>query len=260
MSPGAGARPEFGRRADDYRIHRAGFPESLFERLALHGIGRADQRIVDLGTGTGSLARGFARRGARVTGVDLDPRMLDAARQLDRELGTHVDYALARAEATGLDTGCAEVVSAGQCWHWFERVAAAHEAARLLRPDGQLVIAHFDWLPRPGNVVEATERLVLRHVPDWRGAGAPLGYPWERELLALGWREPRSLAYDAAVDYSHAAWRGRVRTCNAIGAALPTAAVEAFDAELAALLDANFPDEPLHVPHRVFALLLRPPA
>lgn len=256
----AGTRPEFGRRAQDYRIHRAGFPDSLFERLAALGIGIAGQPIVDLGTGTGALARGFALRGARVTGVDLDARMLEAARLLDSERGTQIAYALARAEATGLEPGCAEVVSAGQCWHWFEREAAAREAARLLRPAGQLVIAHFDWLPRPGNVVEATERLVLRHVPDWRGAGAPLGYPWERELVAAGWREPRSFGYDASVAYSHAAWRGRVRTCNALGAALATPAVEAFDADLAALLAADFPEEPLEVPHRVFALLIRPPA
>jgi hypothetical protein len=50
-----------------------------------------------------------------------------------------------------------------------------------------------------------------------------------------------------------------VRTCHALGAALPTPAVEAFDADLAALLSRDFPDEPLEVPHRVFALLIRPP-
>ena len=55
---------DFGRTAEDYARHRAGFPEQLFERLTARGIGCAGQRVLDLGSGTGSLARGFARRGA----------------------------------------------------------------------------------------------------------------------------------------------------------------------------------------------------
>ena len=47
---------DFGRTAADYARHRAGFPEELFERLAARGIGRAGPRILDLGSGTGSLA------------------------------------------------------------------------------------------------------------------------------------------------------------------------------------------------------------
>jgi len=253
-------RPEFGRRADDYRRHRAGFPDSLFERLAALGIGTTGQRVVDLGTGTGVLARGFALRGAEVVGVDPDARMLEAARALDAEQRVRIEYRQATAEVTGLEARCADVVGAGQCWHWFERTAAAREVARILRPEGRLLIAHLDWIPRPGNVVEATERLVLRHVPDWKLFGGPAPYPWESELVALGYRDAQSFAYEVDVAYSHEAWRGRVRTCNAIGASLPAPAVEAFDADLAALLAAEFAAEPLAVPHLVFALLLRPPA
>ena len=46
---------DFGRTAADYARHRAGFPEELFERLVARGIGRAGQRVLDLGSGTGSL-------------------------------------------------------------------------------------------------------------------------------------------------------------------------------------------------------------
>ena len=41
--------------------------------------GESGQAILDLGTGTGSLARGFARRGATVAGLDISEPMLDAA-------------------------------------------------------------------------------------------------------------------------------------------------------------------------------------
>jgi len=72
--------PDFGATSKDYARHRAGFPDSLFERLATFGIGLPGQRIVDLGTGTGTLARGFARRGCRVIGIDISEAMLQAAR------------------------------------------------------------------------------------------------------------------------------------------------------------------------------------
>ncbi len=49
--------PDFGRTADDYASHRAGFPDSLFERLSELGIGLEGQDVVDLGTGTGTLGR-----------------------------------------------------------------------------------------------------------------------------------------------------------------------------------------------------------
>jgi ubiquinone/menaquinone biosynthesis C-methylase UbiE len=142
-------QPDFGATALDYARHRAGFPDSLFERLKPFGVGEAGQSVVDLGTGTGTLARGFARRGCRVLGVDIADRLLEQARALDAAEGLEVEYRIARAERTGLPERCAEVVSAGQCWHWFDRAAVAAEAARILMPRGTVVIAYFDWLPLP---------------------------------------------------------------------------------------------------------------
>jgi ubiquinone/menaquinone biosynthesis C-methylase UbiE len=52
--------PDFARTASDYARHRAGFPPELLDRLAAKGIMRAGTRVLDLGTGTGSLGRLFA--------------------------------------------------------------------------------------------------------------------------------------------------------------------------------------------------------
>jgi len=51
----------FGKAAEDYGTFRVGFPESIFDRLAEFNVGTPDDTVVDLGTGTGTLARGFAR-------------------------------------------------------------------------------------------------------------------------------------------------------------------------------------------------------
>ena len=113
------------------------------------------------------MARGFALRGCQVVGIDPSTELLERARLIDLSAATHVDYRVATAEATGLASSSFDVFSAGQCWHWFDRPVAAREARRLLRPGGAIVICHFDWLPLPGNVVEATEALILEHNPSW---------------------------------------------------------------------------------------------
>ena len=136
-------KPNFGATAGDYACHRAGFPDSLFDRLSRFGIGVSGQRIVDLGTGTGSLARGFALRGCRAIGIDSALPMLEAARRLDAEVRAQVEYRIAKAEDTGLPEDPAHVVSVGQCWHGLDRPRAAREAARLLRGGARLLIAHF---------------------------------------------------------------------------------------------------------------------
>jgi len=251
-------KPDFGATADDYRRHRAGFPDSLFDRLAGHGIGVAGQRVVDLGTGTGTLARGFARRGCRAIGIDPSEALLGQARELDAEAGVEVEYRVARAEDTGLAAGTADVVAAGQCWHWFDRPAAAREARRVLHPDGRMVIAHFDWIPLSGNVVRATEKLIEAHNPAWKlGGGSGIHPWWFRDLAEAGFRDIESFSYDVAVPYTPEAWRGRIRASAGVGATLPPEKVAAFDRELAALLAERFPGERLAVPHRVFAVFAR---
>jgi ubiquinone/menaquinone biosynthesis C-methylase UbiE len=157
---------DFGRTAQDYGRYRAGFPSSLFDRLATFGIGRPGQDIVDVGTGTGTVARSFAVLGCRVIGIDPSPELLDQARRLDVEAGASVDYCVGTAEATGLPDASVDVLSAGQYWHWFDRQAAEREARRVLRPGGAVAICHFDWVPLPGNLVEATESLIVEYNPS----------------------------------------------------------------------------------------------
>jgi ubiquinone/menaquinone biosynthesis C-methylase UbiE len=80
---------DFGKTAKDYGRYRTVFPDAFFERLSTLGIGRKGQRVLDLGTGTGALARGFASRGCEVTGVDdVSESMLEEARHLASSVPT----------------------------------------------------------------------------------------------------------------------------------------------------------------------------
>jgi len=251
---------DFGLTANDYARHRAGFPESFFERIAAFGVGLAGQQVVDLGTGTGTLARGFARRGCTVIGIDPAANMLEQAKQLSAAEGLTVDYRVGTAESTGLSDESADVITAGQCWHWFDGNAAARECYRVLRPNGKIVIAHFDWIPLKGNVVEATETLIQSCNPAWKLGGGSGVYPlWPRHLAENGFVNLEIFTYDTFPVYSHEAWRGRIRASAGVGASLPPEKVAAFDAELAEILRTRFPDDLMPVHHRVFALIGQKP-
>ena len=251
---------DFGKTASDYAKHRAGFPDRFFDRLFNDGIVRKDERVLDLGTGTGTIARSLAKRGCIVTGLDPSDAMLEQANALDREAGVATRYVQARAEDTGLPDASFDVVTAGTCWHWFDRPKAALEARRGLAPSGRLVIANLDWLPHPGNVVEATERLIKAHNPPWDGDDGTGIYPsWFADLSRAGFADIESFSFDVSLPYSHEGWLGRIRASTGVGASLPPEAVERFNSEHREMLARDFPDEPLQVPHRVFAVFGRAP-
>lgn len=252
---------DFGRTANDYGKFRAGFPAEFFERLSAYGVGQPGQRVLDLGTGTGTVARGLALRFCVVTGRDRSDALIAEGRRLDAEAAVDIAYRIATAEDSGLLAGAFDVVTAGQCWYWCDAPAAAGEALRVLAPAGTLVIGHFDWIPLTGNVVDATERLIERFNPQWH-LGGKNGIHGEflADVSMAGFRDLETFSFDIDAPYTQEGWRGRIRASAGVGASLPPEQVAAFDAELKGILKRDFPADPLAVPHRVWALIARAPA
>lgn len=246
---------DFGKAAGDYAAYRKGFPDSFFRRLAREGIGGAGQRILDVGTGTGTLARGFAKQGAEATGLDITPELMEQARRLGEREGVQVRYVLGKVESTSLESESFDVITAGQCWHWFDGMAAANECMRLLRPGGSLVICHFCYLLEKGNASERTEELILKYNTAWPFAGSDGRYEkWRAHMEPAGYRDIKTYFYDEDILFTHEEWRGRIRACNGVLALQDSKKIKMFDEELARELRKEFPSEPLQIPHRIFVI------
>jgi SAM-dependent methyltransferase len=251
---------DFGKTASDYAKYRAGFPDRFFEQLFSSNIVAKGDRALDLGTGTGAIARGLAKRGCLVTGLDPSEAMLEQAKMLASEEGLDIPFVQARAEETHLPGASFDVAMAGTCWHWFDRPKAALEVRRVLKPSGRVVIASLDWLPHPGSVVEATEALIRVHNPSADlDDGTGIHPEWFADLRQGGFADIESFSFDVALPYSHEGWLGRIRASTGVGASLPAEAVGRFNSDHRALLVRDFPHEPLLVPHRVFAVFGRAP-
>lgn len=253
--------PDFGLAAGDYVRHRLSFPPSLLARLEALGVGLPGQRVVDIGTGTGALARALAARGSAVVGVDPSAAMIEQALGVT-PAALDVRYVEASAEDTGLVPSSADAMTALQCWHWLDRPRALAEARRLLVDGGPLAILHFDWLARPGNVVERTLQLLRERAGEALHADRlprdGLYLDWLPEVEAVGFGAVELFSYDVDVAYSKEAWRGRVRASSNVTPSLSPDEVSRFDTDLAALLDELSAGEgELRVPHRVFGVIAR---
>ena len=150
----------FGIDAEAYDRHRPSYPAVVVDVL-LAGDTHA---VVDVGCGTGKLARLLAERGADVLGVEPDPRMAEVA----RSHGLAVEVSAFEAwDGAGRTF---DLVTAAQSWHWVDQHLGAAKAAEVLRPGGRLAVV---WnLGRHTDAMQdALEVVYTEHFPTNIGAG-----------------------------------------------------------------------------------------
>jgi SAM-dependent methyltransferase len=126
----------FGTVAEDYDARRPGYPDSLFDDL----LGRVgpEPMVLDIGAGTGKVARALAARGVRGTAVEPDADMAAvAARHL---AGTGWSVQQADFEGCEIADGSVDLVTCGQAWHWIDDERGFARLRAVLRPGGVAAI------------------------------------------------------------------------------------------------------------------------
>lgn len=125
----------------------------------------AARDAVDVGAGTGIFTAQLLALGLNVTAVEPSSDMLKVLRERLPE----VQDKAGTGEETGLEESSTDVVTYAQAWHWVDPKAASAEAARVLRPHGQLALVwnQFDvsvpWVHRLARIMHAGDV----HRPDF---------------------------------------------------------------------------------------------
>ena len=174
------------------------------ERVAL-----ADATVLDVGCGGGLLSEAMAKAGAAVTGIDLAPNLLKAARLHGLESGVKVDYRETSVEALAdAQPGSFEAVT---CMEMLEHVpdpsAIVRACATLLKPGGRLLLSTLNRTPAAFALAIVGAEYVARLLP--KGTHRYRDFIKPSELA--GWLREAGLELEDVSGLVYEPWRNAAR-------------------------------------------------
>lgn len=247
---------DFGKISSDYAKYRDIYPQSMYQKLIAFGIGKRSQKILDLGSGTAVLPINLHQTGADFVASDISESQIMYGKRIIKEKNIdNVKFKVCSAENTGFSNDSFNVVTAAQCFQYFNADKAAEEIYRILKPQGLFCKIFMDWLPFEDKIIEEMEKLVLKYNPNWAGKGFEkfrYNYPH--------WAEGRFNietihSYNALLVFSKDAWIGRIKSCRGVGASLSDDEIEKFISEYNVILEKY--SEPLYLKHQIHIEIYR---
>lgn len=231
---------DWGKTSADYAKYRDIYPPQFYERLLSRNIGIKGQQVLDLGTGTGVLPRAMYPYGAHFTGADISSEQIMHAKRLAE--GMDIDFLAVPTEQIDFPDGTFDIVTACQCYWYFDHAVAAPKIAHLLKKGGRFVLLYMAWLPFEDAIAEASENLVLKYNPAWTG-----GHETKHEIFVPNeYLEYFDLTYheEYALDvpFTRDTWNGRMKACRGVGASMTPEQVAAWEKEHLAMLNERTPE------------------
>jgi SAM-dependent methyltransferase len=205
------SKARFTDRVDDYVKYRPGYPPEVLDLLAREcGLGQACT-VADVGSGTGIFAKLLLGTGARVVAVEPNAAMRAAA---EHDLGGSSQFRSVdgSAEATTLDAGSVDLVTAAQAFHWFDPARFRAEAARILRTLGQVALVWNDRAPSPLN--DDYEAMLDALAPDYANVRERDRSPEPKMRSFFAPAEFRRSLFPNRQVFDEEGFRGRLRSSS----------------------------------------------
>lgn len=225
---------DWGRTSADYAKFRDIYPEKFYRKILERNLCTDGQSVLDLGTGTGVLPRNMYRYGAKWTATDISENQIAQARILSE--GMDIDYHVTATEDIDFPDDSFDVVTACQCFWYFDHETLMPKIWRMLRQGGSILVLYMAWLPFEDRIAGESEKLVLKYNPDWSGAGETVHPIWIPDC----YKEKFELAYHEEfllhVPFTRESWNGRMKACRGIGASLSEKEIADWEEEHKKLL------------------------
>ena len=211
---------DWGKTSENYAKYRDIYPQEFYSCLTERGLCIKGQRVLDLGTGTGVIPRNMYRFGAKWTGCDISENQIEQAKLLAAKEGMDIDFFAAPAEEISFPSGTFDVITACQCFWYFDHRTVAPILADLLGADGRLCVMQMAWLPFDDPIAGKSEELVLKYNPTWTGGG------WTRQPVHIDeavlehFTIEDQIGFDVSIPFTRESWNGRMKACRGVQASL----------------------------------------
>ncbi len=230
-----------GKTSSDYAKFRDIYPRQFYQKILDRNLCLKGQDVLDIGTGTGVLPRNMYPYGARWTAADISENQIEQARLLSE--GMDIDYHVLSTEALCFPDNSFDVITACQCFVYFNHETVMPNFHRMLRQEGRILVLYMSWLPFEDSIAGASESLVLKFNPSWSGAGGtmhPINIPdcYQERFEQIYHEE-----FLMKVPFTRDSWHGRIKACRGIGASLSEEEIALWEQEHRRLLDRIAPDE-----------------
>lgn len=220
---------DWGFASEDYAKYRDIYPDEFYKKIVDLGYCINGQKILDLGTGTGVLPRNMYKYGAKFVGADISENQIKYAEKLSK--GMDIEYIVSSAEDIDLPEKSFDVITACQCFMYFDKKTVLPKLHRLLKDNGHLLILFMAWLPYESEIAKASEDLVLKYNPQWTGGGMTRYCIDKPDWLMDLFNVENAISYDIDVSFTRESWNGRMKACRGIDASLPEDTVSEFEKE-----------------------------
>ncbi len=168
-------RATFESAAASYQQARPEYPAELYNELIRLGRLRPGDQLLEIGCATGKATAPLARRGFRVTCLELGPQLAAQAR---RALASYPGVTICDGafETWSAPAGVAyRLVFAATAWHWLDPAVRYQKAWSVLAPGGHLAFWAAEHVFPPDGDSLFDE---LQPVYDEIGSGHPADQPW----------------------------------------------------------------------------------
>ncbi|HRR76013.1 MAG TPA: class I SAM-dependent methyltransferase [Ruminococcus sp.] len=247
---------DWGKASEDYAKFRDIYPPVFFQKVADRGLCVKGQKVLDLGTGTGVVPRNMYRYGAEWTGSDISENQIAQARILAEKEGKNIDFVVSPAEDIDFPDGTFDVITACQCFFYFDYDKVIPKLARLLKDGGRLVILFMAWVPADDEIARTSEELVLKYNPSWSGGGYERTPVFVPEIAERYFETEARDEYDIMVPFTRESWNGRMKACRGVGASMAPEDIAAWEKEYMAFLEKTAQPE-FEVLHHAASVILK---
>ncbi len=209
---------DWGKTSGDYARFRDIYPDEFYNKIISLGLCVKGQSVLDLGTGTGVLPRNLYKHGAKFLGADISQNQINYAIKLSEEKNMDIKYVVSSAENINFIEESFDVVTACQCFWYFDTNVAIPNIHRVLKKNGYFVVMSMEWLPFEDDIARSSEELVLKYNPNWQGANFTrdknITTEWAKNLFMV----EENIDFDVNVNFTRESWHGRIKACRGIGA------------------------------------------